>query len=265
MLLISILSLSAKTYLGNPNNYLQKRDSLQAGDSLLLQQGDYLSGFSLSDLHGDANNWIVIMAQETHAAVLVARSSNNTMNIKNCSYIKVEGLLFDGRNYPAIDAIKAQDPANDFTRHMRFENNRIVNHGGSQQTVGINTKITCWDWTIRYNTIIEPGTGIYLGGSEGDTPFIRGLIEFNLVLNPTGYCMQIKHQNDRPDIAGIPMEDVTTVIRHNVFAKDDRVSPDGDRPNLLVSGTFEQGPGSEDRYEIYGNFLFYNPRENLFR
>jgi hypothetical protein len=32
---------------------------------------------------------------------------------------------------------------------------------------------------------------------------------------------------------------------------------------LLVDGFPESGPGSEDHYEIYGNFLFHNPRESL--
>jgi hypothetical protein len=263
-LLVSITG--AKTYIGNPANYLQMKDSLQAGDSLVLETGDYTSGLNLSDMHGTDNNWIVITAQDQHTAVLVARDWNNTMNIVNCSYIKIAGLKFDGKNYPGIDAIKAQGADTTYyAHHIWIENNVIENHGGSQQTVGISTKITSWDWTMRKNRIIGAGTGMYLGNSDGSRPFIRGLIEQNLILYATGYCMQIKHQNDRPDIPGIPMEDVTTVIRHNVFAKDDRPSPSGDRPNLLVSGTFETGPGSEDRYEIYGNFLFYNPRESLFQ
>ena len=47
--------------------------------------------------------------------------------------------------------------------------------------------------------------------------------------------------------------------------KDGRPSPDGDRPNLLVGGFPDSGPGSIDLYEIYGNLLVDNPREALFQ
>jgi hypothetical protein len=75
--------------------------------------------------------------------------------------------------------------------------------------------------------------------------------------------MQIKHQNDYAAAPGMPEGPNTTIIRHNVFIKDDRPSPDGDRPNLLVGGFPDSGPGADDVYQIYGNLLFYNPREAL--
>ncbi|MFO0632024.1 MAG: hypothetical protein U0168_04155 [Nannocystaceae bacterium] len=127
----------------------------------------------------------------------------------------------------------------------------------------MNTKTTVWNWTIRGNRIVEPGTGLYLGGSEGDTPFIAGTVEGNVVVNPVGYCMQIKHQNDYAALPDMPAGPNVTVVRHNIFIKDDRESPDGDRPNLLVGGFPDAGPGSEDRYHIYGNLLLVNPREAL--
>src|SRR5205823_5424567 len=54
-------------------------------------------------------------------------------------------------------------------------------------------------------------------------------------------------------------------IRNNVFKKGNRPSPDGNRPNLLVGGFPDNGPGSQDLYEIYGNLLVDNPREALFQ
>ena len=39
----------------------------------------------------------------------------------------------------------------------------------------------------------------------------------------------------------------------------------GNRPNLLVGGFPEEGPGSNDLYQIYGNLLIDNPREALFQ
>jgi hypothetical protein len=63
--------------------------------------------------------------------------------------------------------------------------------------------------------------------------------------------------------AGLPTTPSTTVIRHNVFLKNDRPSGDGDRPNVLVGGFPASGAGAEDRYEIYGNLFADNPRESL--
>jgi hypothetical protein len=77
--------------------------------------------------------------------------------------------------------------------------------------------------------------------------------------------MQIKHQNPRPNVEALPREPSTTVIRYNIFIKTDRRSPDGDRPNLLLDGFPEDGAGSRDRYQVYGNLLFHNPRESLFQ
>ncbi len=54
-----------------------------------------------------------------------------------------------------------------------------------------------------------------------------------------------------------------TIIRQNVFIKNDAPSPDGDRPNLLVDGFPDAGEGSQDLYEIYGNLFLHNPRESL--
>jgi MYXO-CTERM domain-containing protein len=62
----------------------------------------------------------------------------------------------------------------------------------------------------------------------------------------------------------VPTEERVTVIRHNVFIKDSSLpSPDGVRPNLLVDGFPDSGPGSLDHYEVYGNFFFHNDAEAL--
>lgn len=148
---------------------------------------------------------------------------------------------------------------------MLIEGLIIVNHGAHQNIVGINTKAPCWDWIIRRNTITGAGTGLYLGNSDGHQPFIRGIIEQNLVENPQGYCMQIKHQIARPELKGIPKEASHTIIRDNVFIKNDQPSKHGDRPNLLVGGHPESGPGSADRVHVYGNVFYHNPRESLFQ
>ena len=63
----------------------------------------------------------------------------------------------------------------------------------------------------------------------------------------------------------VPTDPRVTVIRHNVFIKQNLPSPDGARPNLLADGFPDSGPGSSDRYEIYGNFFFHNDGDALFQ
>lgn len=102
---------------------------------------------------------------------------------------------------------------------------------------------------------------MYLGNSNGEAPFLRGIIEYNRISDPEGYCIEIKHQNSWP--AGAPSGVGGTIIRHNVLIKSARASGSGDRPNLLFGGFPDEGSGSEDRYEVYGNFVASNPRESL--
>ena len=77
--------------------------------------------------------------------------------------------------------------------------------GGNQQVVGISTNgAPTWNWTIRGNTIIGAGTGMYLGNSDGANPFVAGVIERNVVRDTIGYNLQIKHQAPWPGISGCP-------------------------------------------------------------
>ncbi|MBX7081093.1 MAG: hypothetical protein K1X88_17970 [Nannocystaceae bacterium] len=244
----------------DPTNYQTLLPTLQPGDTLVLAPGTY-PRLTIDGLHGTADAWITITGPESgDAAVVVGDSCCNTVQLYDASFVAVRNLTIDAMGQP-VDAVNAKDtPSHD----ILIENNIMQGFpAGEQQIVGVNTKTTVWNWTVRGNRIIEPGTGLYLGGSEGDTPFIAGTIEGNVVVNPVGYCMQVKHQNDYAALPDMPAGPNATIIRHNIFIKDDRESPDGDRPNLLVGGFPDNGPGSEDRYHIYGNLLLYNPREAL--
>ena len=80
--------------------------------------------------------------------------------------------------------------------------------------------------------------------------------------------MQIKHQNPRPQLQGMPGDGSVTIIRHNVFMKAQGASTGGNaRPNLLVGHFPDSGAGQNDTYEIYGNFLYQNQSgtEGLFQ
>ncbi|MGE0433631.1 MAG: hypothetical protein AB7S36_15350, partial [Planctomycetota bacterium] len=246
-----------------PADYQAKCNNLTPGDRLVLAAGNYTNGLNVSNLNGDTNNWITIVGPSGGTAVFKAKDGRNTIEITNSSYVALENLTVDGLNKPDLHAISAKGSSANVTHHIRIEGCRIINHGGSQQTVGISTKTPTWGWIIRGNRITGAGTGLYLGNSNGAEPFIGGIIEGNLVEDPLGYCMEIKHQDARPNHPGIPTGEQHTIIRHNVWIKNDAHGPDGDRPNILVGHFPYAGNGTSDLYEIYGNVFFHNPYEHL--
>ena len=268
LVIVAMLALAAQAagrdVPATPENYRTLLGQLQPGDTLRLGPGRYTRGLRIRALHGSKGKPITIEGQPGKT-VLVARGGSNTCDLTDASWIVIRNLTFDGRGLKHIDAIKAGGDTSKGVHHVTIEGNTIVNHGANQQTVAISTKVPCWDWTIRGNTIIGAGTGLYLGNSDGRQPFIRGIVEGNFIKDPHGYCMQIKHQISRPKTPGIPAGPCTTIIRYNVLVKNDRRGDSGDRPNLLVGGFPASGAGAKDRYEIYGNLLVHNPRESLFQ
>jgi hypothetical protein len=255
----------------DPSNYESALATLSPGDTLVLAAGDYTSGMNLFDMHGADGSPITIAGPSTGApARFLGVNGKNTIDIRNSSYLTIQNLVLDGQGIDGIDAIKAGGTESDWAHHITIEGCLITNHDAgetNQQMVGISTKIVSWDWVIRKNVIDGAGTGAYLGNSDGTRAFIGGLIEGNLFRKTLGYGMQIKHQTDRgqANVPSVPTDERVTVIRHNVFIKQDLPSPDGARPNLLTDGFPDSGPGSNDRYEIYGNLFFHNADEPLFQ
>lgn len=253
-------SASAAEVQADPSDYQEKLGMLQPGDTLVLAPGEY-PRLTLNGLHGTPDAWIRITGPESgDPAIITSDSCCNTVQLYDSSYLEIANLVIDAQGL-FVDGINAKDS---ISHDILIENNILQGFPeGEQQIVGISTKSPAWNWTIRGNTIIEAGTGLYLGNSDGGMPFINGVIEYNLVITPVGYCMQVKHQNDYTPFEGMPEGPNTTIIRHNVFIKDDRPSPSGDRPNLLVGGFPDSGAGAMDTYQIYGNVLLDNPREAL--
>jgi len=248
----------------DPSNYQKLVPALQAGDTLLLTSGRY-PRLTIANLNGEPGRCITVAGPAAGPrAVIAGQPGHNTVEIVDSSYIVVGNLTIDSLGMGG-DGIKAPRAAHPATHHIVLDGNLITGVGTFQQTDGISTKTPTWNWVIRRNTIVDAGTGIYLADSDGSSPFVAGIIENNLVVNPVGYCMEIKHQLDRPALTGMPQGPQSTIIRNNVFIKDDCPSSDGDRPNLLVGGFPDTGSGSHDLYQIYGNLLVHNPREALFQ
>jgi hypothetical protein len=261
LLTLMVASTAAATrFTAGPADYLARLRVLEPGDTLVLQAGIYRDGLPVRYLNGTQAAPIVITGPKTGApALFPARHAHNTVSIVNSSHITIRHLVLDGQGLP-VDAIKAEGYS-DWAHHIVLEDLVIEGHGATQQTVGISTKCPAWGWIIRRNKITAAGTGIYLGDSDGLDPFFAGLIEHNLIVDSLGYNLQIKHQRGR-----LLQERPVTIIRHNVFSKARNASPPPDaRPNVLVGHWPSRGPGTNDHYEIYGNFFYQNPHEALFQ
>lgn len=249
----------------NPDNYHSRLSALKPGDTLALVAGTY-PGLHISGLRGTASHCIVITGPASGPPALIQGAARaNTVEIVDSSFLAIQNLTIDSRGIGGVFGISAKGGLSNLTHHILVQRNTLIGQGGSQQTDGISTKTPTWAWVIRQNRIIGAGTGIYLGNSDGHDPFVFGVIEGNLIENPIGYCMEIKYQLPWPAIQGMPTAPRSTLIRNNVFIKNDQPSPDGDRPNLLAGGFPSSGPGSGNLYEIYGNFFYHNPREALFQ
>lgn len=256
----------AASFTAGPDTYRARVAALQPGDHLLLEPGVYRRGLDIHDLVGSARQPIVIEGRPG-ATLFLARPGRNTVSIVDSAWVTVRGLALDGRGH-RVDAVKAEGHAR-WAHHITLEGLTIRGHGHDQQTVGISTKCPAYGWVVRGNRILNAGTGMYFGDSNGSDPFVAGLIEDNMVLNPIGYALQIKHQRPRDQDFGPvqPGAREQTVIRHNRFAKSANGRADSARPNVLIGDQPPSGPGSEDRHLVYGNLFYDNdqPVEALFQ
>ena len=247
----------------DPANYRALLRTMKPGDTLHLAPGKYPT-LPVMNLNGTPDGWITIAGPASGAsAVIEGAPASNTVEIVNSSYVAIRNLRIDSRGIPGVFGISAKGRESNRTHHIRIEGNVLVGQNGGQQTVGISTKTPTWGWEVRHNQIIGAGTGIYLGDSDGTQPFVAGLVENNLIKDTIGYNMQIKDQIQIPEIEGMPLGPSATIIRHNVFIKNDQPSPDGDRPNLMLGAFPSTGSGTLNMYEVYGNYFFRNHREAL--
>lgn len=255
----------AATYVVGPDDYRDVLPTLEPGDTLALEAGDYREGLPVHGLRGTEEDPVHIAGPEFgEPAVFHGRRGHNTVSIVDSAWVMIRSIEIDNGGLP-VDGVKLEGNA-DFGHHITLTDLDIHNFADNQQIVGISTKAPARGWVIRETEIRDAGTGMYFGNSDGSAPFVDGLIEHNLVTGPIGYAMQIKHQNERPDSDWLPQGRSRTIVRHNVFAKDDRSATGGmARPNVLLGDFPATGPGSDDQYVVYGNLFYNNPTERLFQ
>ena len=197
----------------DPSNYQELLRALRAGDTLVLTAGRY-PRLTIANLNGEPGRRITVTGPaEGPRAVIAGQKGYTTVEIVDSSYIVVSNVTIDSLGMGG-DGIKARRAAHQAMHHIVLDGNLIIGAGTFQQTDGISTKTPTWNWVIRRKTTVGAGTGIYLGDSDGSSPFVAGIIENNLVLDPLGYCMEIKHQLGRPDLLGMPQGPQSTIIRN---------------------------------------------------
>ena len=248
----------------NPKNYRAVLKTVKPGDTLTLAAGTYLR-LPLLELNGTPEAWITITGPSSGppAVIVPGGPQYNAVEIVDSSYLSIENLTINSQGIPGAFGISAGGLDSNVTHDIRIDNNTFIGQNGNQQTDAISTKTPTWRWTIRNNRILGAGTGLYLGSSDGSQPFVAGIIENNLIQDTIGYNMEIKYQSSLPADSGMPLEPTSTIIRNNVFIKNDQPSPDGDRPNVLVGSFPSSGSGALNMYEIYGNYFYHNGREAL--
>ncbi len=255
----------AKDVPADPSNYFGLIGSLQPGDRLVLAAGTYTQGLPITGLNGTDAAWITITGPTSGApAIFEGNPCCNTVELVNASYIAVEHITVDAKGIDGPFGVSAKNSSSNVVHHIRIEGCRFIGHNASQQMVAISTKTPTYGWIIRGNEIEGAGTGMYLGNSNYAEPFVGGLIEYNLIKNTIGYNMQIKNQNAWISHPALPTSGTArTILRHNVFIKDDTPSPDGVRPNVFLGGPPPTGPGADTVVEVYGNLFVHNANESL--
>ncbi|MFP4147301.1 MAG: hypothetical protein ACLFSI_06260 [Halorhodospira sp.] len=250
----------------NPGDYQEAVRGLRPGTRLELAPGTYRGGLDLRGHQGTEDQPIVIVGPEAGAgtAIFVGQDGRNTVRFQDSAHIELRRLELDGRSANANGIVAEAEGA--FSHNITLAHLRIRNYDISQGSTAVTTRSAAWDWSIRNNEIRRVGTGLYLGQPEGGAPFIGGHIEGNHIAETLGYNAQIKHQNERVKVEGMPTERRDTVIRGNTFSKaEGGSSGPRARPNLLVGHWPEHGPGADDRYLIDGNLFYENPHECLFQ
>lgn len=269
--LASISNSNADIFNATPSDYQAKIAALKPGDTLNLAAGTYPLLY-LTNLQGAPKAWITVQGPKVgEPAIIAVKPSNpyccNLVQLENNAYIAIKNLRVDSAGYDYINGVNARGT----THHILVENCTFVGQDNNQENVAISTKGPAWNWTIRRNKIFGAGTGMYLGNSDGRFPFINGIVENNLVVDTIGYNIQVKWQLPYTAPVGLSGKPHKTIIRHNVLIKRKGQSDFpaskivGARPNLLVGGFPVSGAGTNDFYEIYGNFFYQNPDEALFQ
>ncbi|MEH2050724.1 choice-of-anchor D domain-containing protein [Nostoc sp.] len=149
---------------------------LQTGDTLYVMNGTYDKGFTLFNKNGSPNNWTTIKAYPGATPKIVTTGSG--MNIFSSSYVRVEGLTFEG-NRENITLAYALQQKDNLSNPLTTANGIYVAPWTNSQGVGGTNPHHV---VISGNTVSNfPGGGIALS----DTDYIT--VEKNVVSGNAWY------------------------------------------------------------------------------
>jgi parallel beta-helix repeat protein len=208
MLLIFLFPISATgaTYLATTAGEIQYyTDLLVAGDTLLVQPGEYDFNWYISSRGGTPSDWIVIAG--LGGAHIRGLYYNNVVNVYDCAYIVFTNFEITTSNTGyGIDGIKFHSECNYF----------LIEDCDIHDITGVGIAATTDDigyLTIRnchIHDIGGVGEGIYLGDHSGGTTAHHCLIEQNWIHDThPSKGMQIKRNS------------YLNVIQDNVFYNND--------------------------------------------
>jgi hypothetical protein len=181
IIFLSALQLiNADTYIATTPQEIQNyTDTLQAGDTLLVQEGWYDMNWNIRDLYGLSTDWIVIQAM-TDSVVINGVNYDNVIDVYNSHYVELKGFdITDSYGADGIDGIKFRTTSD----HFIMEDLHIHDITG----VGISANPGGQSFTyltIRYchiHDIDSVGEGMYIGNHDGLSPVHHCIVEFNWV------------------------------------------------------------------------------------
>ncbi|MEH1767248.1 MAG: choice-of-anchor D domain-containing protein [Nostoc sp.] len=149
---------------------------LQTGDTLYVMNGTYDKGFTLFNKNGSPDNWTTIKAYPGATPKIVTTGSG--MNIFSSSYVRIEGLTFEG-NRENITLEYALQQKNNLNNPLTYANGIYVAPWTNSEGVGGTNPHHV---VISGNTVSNfPGGGIALS----DTDYIT--VEKNVVSGNAWY------------------------------------------------------------------------------
>lgn len=235
----------------SPTDYVAQLARLRPGDTLTLAAGRY-PGLVLAGLRGALDAPITVRGPGTGApAVIAGRACCAGVSLRDVAHLRLQHLTVDLEGHP-VDGLVAEVSSGG-APHVTLEDLRLTGFAADVDLAGIRTRCPAWDWALRRVVLERPGVGLALGTTGGGAPFVRGLIEQLLVVDPLRSAVDVAAVPAWPALAELPGEASRTVLRDVVFV---RTAPPGPgvvpRPMVVHGAGPTAGPGSGSTLEIYG-------------
>jgi len=182
LLLLALLPAScwASTYLATTPQEIQSyTDSLEAGDTLLIQEGLYDMNWDIRDRTGNPSEWIVISGTGS-SVVIRGTAYDNVIDIYNCRYVELARIDITTSNAGSgIDGIKFRTSSDNIVM-VDLHIHDLTGVGISANPAGESFTYL----TIRrchIHDITGVGEGMYLGNHDGLAPVHHCVVEQNWV------------------------------------------------------------------------------------